>query len=157
MGALDDVPAHRSLIPPNYGLPGGRPDWPRPTSCRRLSARRATARPATARATPDQVRTAVPCWLAVARAGPGRNLRTNRFQAVCLRLYLISGGVQRATHELDELVPLSRTALRVAIGSHHNSCSRAARREVMPRAVWLFTAPRLIPIAVAISASDRSA
>jgi hypothetical protein len=37
------------------------------------------------------------------------------------------------------------------------SCSRAARRDAIPRAVWLLTAPRLIPIVSAISASDRSA
>ena len=42
-------------------------------------------------------------------------------------------------------------------GARGHSCSRAARRALMPRAVWLLTAPRLMPIAVAISASDRSA
>ena len=41
--------------------------------------------------------------------------------------------------------------------SRRHSCSRAVRRAVMPRAVWLLTAPRLIFIAAAISASDRSA
>ncbi len=35
--------------------------------------------------------------------------------------------------------------------------SSAARSAAMPRAVWLFTAPQLIPIARAIWASDRSA
>ena len=39
----------------------------------------------------------------------------------------------------------------------HASCSRARRRAAMPRDVWLFTAPRLIFIAAAISASDKSA
>jgi len=41
--------------------------------------------------------------------------------------------------------------------SQSGSRSRAARSAAIPRAVWLFTAPRLMPIAVAISASDRSA
>ena len=36
-------------------------------------------------------------------------------------------------------------------------CSSPARRAAMPRAVWLLTAPWLIPIALAICASDRSA
>ena len=39
--------------------------------------------------------------------------------------------------------------------NHHDFSS--ARSAAMPRAVWLFTAPRLIPIAPAISASDRPA
>jgi hypothetical protein len=124
----------KSLITPN-GPGACLPPLRAPVPGGLLSARSATAWPTTTCATPDQVRVTAPCGLAMARAGPGRNLRANRFQAVGLRLYLIRGGVQRATHELDKLVPLSRTALRVAIGSHHNSCSRAARREVMPRAV----------------------
>lgn len=40
---------------------------------------------------------------------------------------------------------------------HAVSCSKIDRSAVIPRAVWLFTAPRLIPIVSAISASDRSA
>ena len=36
-------------------------------------------------------------------------------------------------------------------------CSSPARSAAMPRAVWLLTAPWLIPIALAICASDRSA
>lgn len=36
------------------------------------------------------------------------------------------------------------------------SCSRTLRSAAIPRAVWLFTAPRLIPIVLAMSASDRS-
>jgi hypothetical protein len=41
--------------------------------------------------------------------------------------------------------------------SHDVSCSKIDRSADIPRAVWLFTAPRLIPIVAAISASDRSA
>ena len=37
-----------------------------------------------------------------------------------------------------------------------NSTRRTVRSADMPRAVWLFTAPRLIPMAEAIWASDRS-
>lgn len=40
--------------------------------------------------------------------------------------------------------------------AHHDSCSRTVRSADIARAVWLFTAPRLMPIAVAISASERS-
>jgi len=36
-------------------------------------------------------------------------------------------------------------------------CSRSARSAAMARAVWLFTAPRLMPIAAATSASEKSA
>jgi hypothetical protein len=46
---------------------------------------------------------------------------------------------------------------RASIASTYVSCSSAARRAAMPREVWLFTAPRLILIAAAISASDKSA
>jgi hypothetical protein len=44
-----------------------------------------------------------------------------------------------------------------ACPQHHDvSCSRIDLSADIPRAVWLFTAPRLIPIAVAISASEKS-
>src|SRR5437763_12010014 len=36
-------------------------------------------------------------------------------------------------------------------------CSRSARSAAMARAVWLFTAPQLMPIAAATSASEKSA
>jgi len=41
--------------------------------------------------------------------------------------------------------------------SGHQSFSSAERRAIMPRAVWLLTAPRLMPMVAAISASFRSA
>ena len=85
---------------------------------------------------------------------PGTDPRADPLESVRLRFQLIRGGMQLATQELAEFGSLRRYA--VVSGSAHYSCSRAARRAVMPRAVWLLTAPRLIPIAVAISASDRS-
>ena len=42
-------------------------------------------------------------------------------------------------------------------GSPRESRPRPVRRAAMPRAVWLFTAPQLMPIAAATSASERSA
>jgi hypothetical protein len=78
---------------------------------------------------------AAPCSLVVAQAAPGRDFRANRFQAVCLRLYLIRGGVQRTTQEFRKVVPVRRSALGAVAGARHHSCSRAARRADMPRAV----------------------
>ena len=76
-------------------------------------------------------------------------------QPVRARLDLIRGGAQGMTYELAEVVSWRRRA--IVAGSGHYSCSRAARRAAMPRAVWLLTAPRLMPMVAAISASDRSA
>jgi hypothetical protein len=76
-------------------------------------------------------------------------------QALHTRLYMVGGSVQGTTQEITEVLPLRWRA--VVAGCHDYSCSRAARRAVMPRAVWLFTAPRLIFMAAAISASERSA
>ena len=87
--------------------------------------------------------------------GPGLDPRPDPLKPVRPRLDLIGGSVQRPAQELREFGSLRRDA--VVAGSGHYSCSKAARRAVMPRAVWLFTAPRLIPIAIAISASDKSA
>lgn len=42
-------------------------------------------------------------------------------------------------------------------GVTHVSISRTTRSDAIARAVWLFTAPLLIPIVDAICASDRSA
>ena len=78
-------------------------------------------------------------------------------QAVRVRLYLVRGGMQRLAHEVREFVPLRLRAVWTAAVSHNYSCSSAERSAVIPRAVWLLTAPRLIPIVSAISASDRSA
>ena len=89
----------------------------------------------------------------IGRAGPHPG--ADPLEPVGSRFELVRGSMQLATQELAEFGSLRRYA--VVSGSRHYSCSRAARRALMPRAVWLLTAPRLIPIAVAISASDRSA
>jgi hypothetical protein len=89
--------------------------------------------------------------------GVGRtrpDLLANPLQAIGARLYPIGGGVQLAPHELGKVV--SVRVERTAPGSRHYSCSNAARRDAMPRAVWLLTAPRLMAITAAISASERS-
>ena len=73
-------------------------------------------------------------------------------QAVGARLHLLRGSMQRRAHKLREVMWLTGRW-----GSHDYSCSSAARSAAMPRAVWLLTAPRLIRMVAAISASDRSA
>ncbi len=91
-------------------------------------------------------------------AGVGRarpDLVADPLQAVRARLHLIRGSVEFAAQELGEVRPLP--AVEAAAGSHHESCSSSARSAAMPRAVWLLTAPRLIFIAAAISASEKSA
>ena len=90
--------------------------------------------------------------------GPGPHPRADPLEPVRVRFDLVRGGMQRPAQVLPEVHrvgSLRRGA--VESGSGHYSRSRAARRAVMPRAVWLLTAPRLIRIAAAISASDRSA
>src|SRR5205814_10026310 len=71
------------------------------------------------------------------------------------RFELVRGSVQLATQELAEFGSLRRYA--VVAGSRHYSCSVAARRALVPRALCVLTAPRPMPIAVAVSASDGSA
>ena len=91
-------------------------------------------------------------------AGAGRtrpDLLADPLQAVPARLHLIRGSVEFAAQEVGEVRPLP--AVEAAAGSHHESCSSSARSAAMPRAVWLLTAPRLISIAAAISASEKSA
>jgi hypothetical protein len=89
----------------------------------------------------------------VRRSGP--DPRADPFQPVRAWLDLVGGGVQGMAQELAEVVSWRRCA--IVAGSAHYSCSKAARRAVIPRAVWLLTAPRLMPMLAAISASDRSA
>jgi hypothetical protein len=86
---------------------------------------------------------------------PGLNPGADPLQPVRPRLDLIRGSVQRPAQVLREFGSLRGDA--VVAGSGHYCCSKAARSAAMPRAVWLFTAPRLIFIVVAISASDKSA
>jgi hypothetical protein len=54
-------------------------------------------------------------------------------QAVRVRLDLVRGSTQRVVQELVEVLP--GRWLTVVAGWHSHSCSRAARRAVMPRAV----------------------
>ncbi len=92
----------------------------------------------------------------VVLAGVGRaraDLLADLLQAVGARFDLIRGSVKLAPQELAEVLP----AVEAAARSHHVSCSSDARSAAMPRAVWLLTAPRLIFIAAAISASEKSA
>ena len=69
-------------------------------------------------------------------AGVGRpraDPRTDPLQALRVRLDVVGGSVQRATQEIGKVAPLRWRA--VVAGCHDFSCSRAARRAVMPRAV----------------------
>ncbi len=53
-------------------------------------------------------------------------------------------------HDLEAGLPRVRSTMA------HDSRSRTERSEAIAREVWLFTAPRVIPMAAAICASDRS-
>jgi hypothetical protein len=83
----------------------------------------------------------------------GADLRPDALKAIGAGLHLLRGGMQRRAHKLREVMWLTGWWP----GSHVYSCSNAALSAAMPRAVWLLTAPRLIRMAVAISASERSA
>jgi hypothetical protein len=65
--------------------------------------------------------------------GPGPDPGADPLEAVRPRLDLIRGRVQGMAQEVREILSLRRSA--VVAGPHHNSCSRAARRADMPRAV----------------------
>ncbi len=67
----------------------------------------------------------------VRRSGP--NPCADPVQPVRARLDLVRGGVQGMTQEVAEVV--SRRGKAIVAGSGHYSCSKAARRAVMPRAV----------------------
>jgi hypothetical protein len=71
----------------------------------------------------------MPAGVGRARTHPG----ADPLQAVRVGLYLVGGSVQRMTQEIAKVLSLRGHA--VVAGSHHYSCSRAARREVIPRAV----------------------
>jgi hypothetical protein len=67
-------------------------------------------------------------------AGVGRaDPRADPLQAFRARLYVIGGSVQRTTQEIAKVLPLRWRP--VMARCHDYSCSRAARRAVMPRAV----------------------
>jgi hypothetical protein len=95
----------------------------------------------------------VPGQLGASGHHPGEGQRVRRgqpgsdpLQAILSGLYRVSCHVQCATQNL----------VIVTIALAHASRSSTARSAVLARAVWLLTAPRLIPIAEAIWASDRS-
>lgn len=80
--------------------------------------------------------------------GPGPDLLPDPLQAISSRLDLVPDSMKLTTQVVAEVLPLP--AVEAAARCHHVSCSSAARSAVMPRAVWLLTAPRLIFIAAAI-------
>jgi hypothetical protein len=82
----------------------------------------------------------------------GPDLRPDAVEPIGVWLHLLRGSMQRRAHKLREVMWLTGWWA----GSHDYSCSSAALSAAMPRAVWLLTAPRLIRIVAAISASDRS-
>ena len=51
---------------------------------------------------------------------------------------------------------VARYLFRRVVSFDHDATSSYWRRAAMPREEWLFTAPRLTPMASAMSASDRS-
>lgn len=65
----------------------------------------------------------------LSRPDPG----ADPLQAVRVRLDLIGGSAQRMPQEIPEVLPLRWLA--IVAGCHDSSCSRAARRAVMPRDV----------------------
>lgn len=70
----------------------------------------------------------------VGPAGVGGSYpRADPLQAVRVRIDLVRGSMQRMVQELVEVLP--GRWLTVVAGWHSYSCSRAARRAVMPRAV----------------------
>jgi hypothetical protein len=69
-------------------------------------------------------------------AGPGRaglDPCADPLETVRARLHLVRGSMQRTAQVLVEVLSVRRRA--VVAWSGHDSCSRALRRAVMPRAV----------------------
>ena len=83
-----------------------------------------------------------PCSILAWRSPVGRPAR-----------FMVAG--RRRSVDRDEC--RGKGLVHAAAGSLRESRSRSVRRAAMPRAVWLFTAPQLMPIAAATSASERSA
>ena len=83
-----------------------------------------------------------------ATAGPGRSDRRARWR---------TGAPERDVN--DQLPERRQVACGAGSQGFHarSCCSRSARSAAMARAVWLFTAPQLMPIAAATSASQKSA
>ena len=77
-------------------------------------------------------------------------------QAVLGLLYPVRLGVQRVAQQILEVIMAVGRELGWLMLAHVSRPS-TSRNAAIPRAIWLLTAPRLIPIAEAISASDSSA
>ena len=94
------------------------------------------------------------------RAGRGARRRATRTccagRAVAMRRRMISSPSGDGTTASASARSARRSNSPYSSGEGHENCSSTIRSAAMPRAVWLFTAPLLMPIAWAISASDRS-
>jgi hypothetical protein len=66
---------------------------------------------------------------------PGPDPRADPLQPVRARLDLVRGGMQGMTQEVAEVHGVVSWRRAIGAGSGHDSCSRAARRAVMPRDV----------------------
>jgi hypothetical protein len=101
-----------------------------------------------------------PGWL----AGGAANTVGSHAMSVCR-----PADARRAAVAQAAIIPASSTGrgrvmqraaeafVKVILAPAHASGPSASRTAAMARAVWLFTAPGLIPIAAAVSASDKSA
>jgi hypothetical protein len=82
------------------------------------------------------------------RGDPGQD----PVKAVRGRLDGVRGGMERAAQHVVKV-----TLARIGAAVRHVSRSSTERSAVIAREVWLFTAPRVMPIVAAIWASDMSA
>ena len=81
----------------------------------------------------------------------GGDLGADPVEAVPGRLHRVNREAQRVPQHA-----LQAGLTRVRATMAHDSRSRTERSDAIARDVWLFTAPRVMPIAAAICASDRS-
>ena len=87
-----------------------------------------------------------------ARGPPGGDLGTDLVQSVRAWFDGLHRRMQRIAQRAVEFV-LARIIHATAA---HVSRSRTERSAIIAREVWLFTAPRVMPMVEAICASDRS-
>lgn len=83
---------------------------------------------------------------------PGRDLGLDHGEPVRAWLDGLDGRVQRVAQDGLEAV-----LLRIGTAAVHDSRSSTERSAIIARELWLFTAPRVMPMAAAIWASDKSA
>ena len=111
-------------------------------------------------ATPPAI---TPSTRAAARAGVagcfhhGRLVCWSMPDRICCRPS--SEGVTMAASEVRASRSRAASGHQVSVVAEvraHREASRVVRRAAMPRDAWLFTAPRLMPMASAMSASARS-